>query len=638
MVSQAKEISVLRYGSTEPLPERLLLKAGPLTAVLEEGGLRYIRYGGQEVVRGIYAAVRDQNWGTIKPVFREFRVVTNHMDEFEVSFVAEHRQAEIDLEWEGVISGSKDGTISFTFDGEAHSGFLRNRIGFCILHPSDLAGCKVEVESEEGTILGAFPERISPHQPFLGMTAIRHDITPKLTAELRFSGDLFEMEDQRNWTDASYKTYCTPLSIPYPVKVSSGERVRQSVTLRLIGEVDEIVDRESDNEQDSQKISVELYDHLVGKVPDVGLGMTPGRELSLSEVEALRPLALTFLRAVIRLADAGWEQELANTTAAAGALGAGVELEVIVPVENEGQGLGLLETFVQAIAEVEAAVDTVFVFPEVGFVSSHELSTELMKLRDSAKLSFRVGGGTRAYFTELNRAELPLAPMEAAMYTINPQVHAFDIASLAETVSAQADTVRSARSIVPGVPLSIGPITFKPRLNPNSTSEEGRRRSEDRANHTDARQWSLFGAAWTLGSLRSLSEAGAERVCYLETAGLLGVMHEGGEEKYPLYHVLAAAAKLQGAEVLDCQVSDRLCCDALAVRGKDGAVTLLAANYTNKTIRVRVQSTAIKPAELFALDERSVQPVMPAAYPPPVVQDDGSFELELLPFAVVVVR
>lgn len=29
-----------------------------------------------------------------------------------------------------------------------------------------------------------------------------------------FEGDVFEMEDQRNWTDASYKTYCTPWGCP----------------------------------------------------------------------------------------------------------------------------------------------------------------------------------------------------------------------------------------------------------------------------------------------------------------------------------------------------------------------------------------------------------------------------------------
>ncbi|RAP77418.1 hypothetical protein [Paenibacillus montanisoli] len=632
MVSNERELSMLRYGSADPLPERRLLKAGPLTAVLEEGGLRYIRYRGQEIVRGIYAAVRDRNWGTIKPVFREFDVSSGEHS-FEVWFVAEHRQGGIDFVWEGRITGSEEGTIAFTFDGEARSAFLRNRIGFCVLHPSDLAGRKVEVETAGGVLAGSFPDRISPHQPFMDMEAIRHELTPELACELRFSGDLFEMEDQRNWTDASFKTYCTPLRLPYPVEIAEGQRVRQGVTLTLLGKHADEGDAAAAGAGD--ELAIELHDRAVGRVPELGLGAAPRSRLSDAELAELRLLELTFLRAIVRLSDPDWKQELANAAAAAAVLGARLELEAVVPVVGTQQEL--LELLVKAVTEVEPLVDTVFLFPSEGYVSSGELSAALIRLRDAAGLSFRVGGGTRAYFAELNRAVLPLAELEAAMYTINPQVHAFDIASIAETASAQGDTVRSARAVVPGLPLSVGPITFKPRLNPNATSEEGRRRSEDRANHTDARQRSLFGAGWLLGSLRSLSEAGAERACYLETVGPLGARDSGDNGVlYPLYHVLAAAGKLQGAEVLDCRVSDRLSFDAMAIRGRDGKLSLLAANYTNETIRVRVRSPFFQPSRLRLLDERSAPMLAHAEYPAPPWQD-GSFELELLPYAVAVV-
>src|SRR6185295_16382542 len=48
-----------------------------------------------------------------------------------------------------------------------------------------------------------------------------------------FSGDLFELEDQRNWGDASYKTYCTPLRKGFPRKVASGTEIGQSVAVRF---------------------------------------------------------------------------------------------------------------------------------------------------------------------------------------------------------------------------------------------------------------------------------------------------------------------------------------------------------------------------------------------------------------------
>ena len=41
------------------------------------------------------------------------------------------------------------------------------------------------------------------------------------------------MEDQRNWTDASFKTYGTPLKNPSPVEVKAGTKISQTFALTL---------------------------------------------------------------------------------------------------------------------------------------------------------------------------------------------------------------------------------------------------------------------------------------------------------------------------------------------------------------------------------------------------------------------
>ena len=54
----------------KPTVERpLILRAGPLSMMFEPelAFLRYIRLGNREILRGIYAAVRDGVWGTITP-------------------------------------------------------------------------------------------------------------------------------------------------------------------------------------------------------------------------------------------------------------------------------------------------------------------------------------------------------------------------------------------------------------------------------------------------------------------------------------------------------------------------------------------------------------------------------------------
>ena len=52
---------------------------------------------------------------------------------------------------------------------------------------------------------------------------------------LTMRGDIFEMEDQRNWSDASFKTYCTPLALPFPVEIDAGTAVTQEVCISLLG-------------------------------------------------------------------------------------------------------------------------------------------------------------------------------------------------------------------------------------------------------------------------------------------------------------------------------------------------------------------------------------------------------------------
>ena len=61
-----------------------------------------------------------------------------------------------------------------------------------------------------------------------------------------------------------------------------------------------------------------------------------------------------------------------------------------------------------------------------------------------------IGGGSNAYFTELNRDRPDLAGADVVCYSLNPQVHAFDNTSLIENALAIAATVDSARHIYPG--------------------------------------------------------------------------------------------------------------------------------------------------------------------------------------------
>ena len=245
-------LSVLRYGKDEPPPEQTQLHAGPLSLIFEAGDLRYIRLGDHEILRRVYVAIRDHNWDTILPEISNIQVESNG-DAFRITYDVTNKQAalspdsvgaDVDFFWKGTIVGDTDGTVTFTMDGEALSTFRRNRIGFCVLHPMACAGVPCRIEKVDGTVKkSAFPISIAPQHvvngeikpvaPFNNMRAVVYEVSSGVEAEVRFEGDIFEMEDQRNWTDASYKTYGTPLSQPFPVEVKAGTKISQSITLSL---------------------------------------------------------------------------------------------------------------------------------------------------------------------------------------------------------------------------------------------------------------------------------------------------------------------------------------------------------------------------------------------------------------------
>ncbi len=132
-------LNTRRYGIPNALPETLELRAGPLTLTLENADLRGIKFGTVEIVQRLYVAIRNQNWDTIQPEYSRF-TVHNRGDSFEITFQAVNHAGDVDFAWSGSIFGSENGTITYRMDGAPRKSFLRNRIGFCVLHPMTVAG------------------------------------------------------------------------------------------------------------------------------------------------------------------------------------------------------------------------------------------------------------------------------------------------------------------------------------------------------------------------------------------------------------------------------------------------------------------------------------------------------------------
>jgi D-apionolactonase len=633
-------INVLRYGRQEALPETRTLRAGPISLLYTaDGDLRNIRLGNQEILNRLYVAVRDHNWNTI-PVELSNVEIDDQGDAFHIRYDATHRQGNIDFFWQGHIDGEADGTLRFAMDGEARSTFLSNRIGFCILHPATCAGKACKVEHVDGSAeAGEFPRYISPHQPFFAIRAITHEVIPGVEAEVRMEGETFEMEDQRNWTDASYKTYSTPLALPFPVEVPAGKQERQLVSITLRGDLPEAT---SGEERES---TFHVGEMQMGALPRLGLGLsTQESSLDRKEIERLRALHIAHLRVDIDFAQPDWDDHLRRAADEADAVGSRLEVAIHLSDQAEEQ----LKALRDLIQEIRPPVQHWLIF----HVNEKETGSRWLELARQYLGDYDraadIGAGTNNYFTELNRNRPHAEVMDLVCYSINPQVHAFDNRSLMETLPVQATTVESARQFVGDRPLAITPITLRPRFNPNATGAE-EASEESLPSQVDERQMSRFAAAWIVGSLKSMAESSVAHATYYETVGWRGVMEtrEGSPMPeqfrsipggvYPLYHIIADVAGCAGAPALAGCSSDPMRVDGLVFR-RNNKVRILLANMTNDTQEVTVIHGG-QSARFRVLDEENAVDAMSAperfrAQEEELPSSDGQSRLRLLPYAV----
>ena len=108
------------------------------------------------------------------------------------------------------------------------------------------------------------------------------------------------------------------------------------------------------------------------------------------------------------------------------------------------------------------------------------------------------GGGSDAYFVELNRRRPLPRLLDRLVFALSPQVHAADDATLVENLGSLRRMAETLRSFADRTPLGISPVTLRPRVDPSPAA--WRKRGE-RPFTDDPRQDTAFAAAWTLGFL-----------------------------------------------------------------------------------------------------------------------------------------
>lgn len=511
------------------------LSAGPWTALLVGDELAHLCYGGRPVLRAVKAVVRDQDWRTVRPVVSNVEI-TRGVDGLHVRWSVTY--SGFGVEYGGDMSARfSPGTVHVAFEGTAANAFRSNRIGLVVLHPPADAGRDVTVEHSDGGITASqFPRAISPHQPFMDVAALEW-ADAGTAFRLEFAGDVFETEDQRNWTDASYKTYSTPLERPFPVDVAEGNTVRQSVFLEAATlEPQEAVEGAAGlafGRSGPAMPSRVRLGNAAGRVPALalGAGAHPG---GLPRIPGLDALLVELDELPGEAARSAWPAQLQAAAAAAADHGAGLDIRVTTP------------------NPVASVADLSDFLPEAKRLAIFDPGTQLTEpetWQDVRAAAHAVGfrgsllAGVRSHFTELNRNSRRTPPdSDALTFSITPQMHSTETAHIIDNVPIQRVTAENALRLGDGRPVHVGPVTLLPRFNAVATSGEGA------GPEPDELQTLPFTAAWLLASFSALTVDGVESVTFFEASGPRGISGDG--KLYAAGELLRELAALHGSEVL----------------------------------------------------------------------------------------
>ena len=513
------------------------LEVGRVRLCLDGIDLRYVEIDDVEVVRRVFVTLRDADWNTVD-LSQLATEVTQDDDRIAIAGASDARLGVIEAACTVRIEVLASGALEYAVEWAPRASFAYNRMGLCVLHPPEsCAGRAYRTSDGDG---GRLPTTIGPQPTVAGdprplfdsFRELELDVAGLGPCRFAFTGDRFEMEDQRNWSDGSFKTYCTPLALPRPHAAEPARPVRQTVR------VEPPPRRATVRGRRSEVVELACADVPEGAIPRLGLCWRPGAP------PAIGRLGLHHVRVDLRR-----PETVADELAAAAAFARSAECVLIVAVHTPLADTGPLAVHGDVISHLLA-------FADVGEVPAGP----------------RIVGGTDDWFVELNRARPDPAGLDGLAWSVTPQVHAGDELTMVEGLAAQTDQLTCARAFAPSLPPLVGPITLRPRYGPDPI---------------DPRQGSAFAAAWTAGSVAAQAAGGAWSATYFETHGPGGVLD--GERTFPVFDVLADACRWQGWTRLRSTSSAPLAAQLLAVRadGSDAREGWLI-NLRDRPTRVRV--------------------------------------------------
>jgi len=577
------------YGTSEKPKKKELHKVGDFQFYYSDGEIEEIKYKSIELLRKISFLIRDKNWGTWSlHVDRYSGIEGKESVELHTYGYFSLDQKEKCL-FETHIHIRKNRTLSISTTITPCNDIYTNRAGFILLHPLDgVCGQEVQITSNNKIHTSQFPYYIAPIQPFFNINKIRQNIKG-IDLEIELHADRpFECEDQRNWTDASYKTYYRPLDDPFPYILIRDQSITQEIIINILSDCVDEAERIEVKESVVEENMPILYEHY-----DINRGNA--ENIVLTDRKIIK----------IDTTKTEWyaKSQILHTFQDTNEL----VIEVILPDDEERS-----DSILNKLSNILPSNTYVIPLPK-SYLKSYQPTGDFpLLLTPSQALVIAnryfekefLGCGVLTYFTEFNRCGIA-SHLAGFIYHCNSAtVHDADDASVMQTLESLPFIYESAQVKTGAyLPYRLGLSTIALQSNPyGDFIGENELNTRETMCSKDPRHRGLFGASWIVGFVATTLKHNLHSFCFSSMEGSFS--SNENRHFYPIFHILKILAKASGRpRVLPPKIKNI----ALVYWEADGLMHGLVANLTTKNMNIHEEDLLVLDMQVAVLDKTRVE-------------------------------
>ena len=540
--------------------------------------LRNIKYKNIEILKLISFLVRDKNWNNYSP---EIIKTSSYNKDQQLHFEFDLKYGDVEQLEVKLLLSIGSNSVKLIANGKFLTDFWTNRIGFNLLLPLDgVVNQQVIVsKSDQTTETLKYPLIIQPDQPMVKFNNLSYEMFDSIALNIRFDGIHFEMEDQRNWGDASYKIYSGSLLDPFPYKENKNSAFHQEI---------EITVREKNNslETISNQNIIPLNIQEEYAMPKIGIKVD-------NETNGIDIVNVDFVYHLVDFERNTESKPNFNN----------LPIYLVALIDHTKKVKDIVKDIKDYILSNKISVDKILICPKI-YLNSFQPAGEwpsVPKLGDyykEAKIQLpdvHIFSGMVTNFTELNRKK-PDGKFDGINFSFTPIVHDASDYGVLDTPNSLKYILHSVNNFSKDTPIHIGPMTLGMHFNPYGEKlaaniDQVRLEMTD----FDPRHDSLIGLNWTIAVFAETLSKNTKFITIASLKGVHGILTESNQKR-PLFYLYEVLLYFKNAKIYKIEKMNSISGVKLVKEKK--MYYLLTNNSSNQTSYILENETLLQESYL----------------------------------------